>query len=308
MARHLDKLAQPIKELERMRHLPDFIIIGAMKCATSTLHEQLAAQPGFHMSDPKEPYFFSDDPVYAKGMDWYGDLFSGASDTDLCGESTTHYTKLPTYPNTIARMREHVPNAKLIYMMRHPIDRLVSQFIHQWTEREITVEIDEAIDKHPELIAYSRYSYQLAPFFETYGKENVLPIFLPRFKAHGQLELERVCAYLNYSNQPTWRTDSDGQNVSSERMRVSPIRDMIVNAPFISAVRKNLVPQAVRDQIKSLWRMEKRPDLSAESREKLTAVFDKDLAVLGSWLNNELTCENFQQTTRDTTLDWVERP
>ena len=61
-----------------MSRLPDFIVMGAMKCATSTLHEQLAAQPGFFMSKPKEPNFFSDDEIYARGLDWYRSLFAGS--------------------------------------------------------------------------------------------------------------------------------------------------------------------------------------------------------------------------------------
>ena len=58
-----------------LKRVPDFIIIGAMKCMTSTLHEQLAAQPGIQMSMPKEPCYFSDDAVYARGPEWYASLF-----------------------------------------------------------------------------------------------------------------------------------------------------------------------------------------------------------------------------------------
>jgi len=73
---------------------PDFIIIGAMKSATSTLHEQLALQPDFFMSTPKEPFYFSDDEVFSRGREWYLNLFSNAEPNQLCGESSTHYTKL----------------------------------------------------------------------------------------------------------------------------------------------------------------------------------------------------------------------
>ena len=84
-----------------MNKLPDFVIIGAMKCATSSLHDQLAQQPGIFMSELKEPNFFSNDEQYAKGIDWYLSNFRDAYPDELLGESSTHYTKLPTYPNTI---------------------------------------------------------------------------------------------------------------------------------------------------------------------------------------------------------------
>src|SRR5690349_17383952 len=116
-----------------MSRPPDFVIIGAMKCATTTLHEQLARQPGIFMSRPKEPNFFSDDEVYARGLDWYRSLFDGAGDSALCGESSTHYTKLPSYPETVGRMARALPRPRLIYVMGHPVDRLISHFVHEVT-------------------------------------------------------------------------------------------------------------------------------------------------------------------------------
>ena len=58
---------------------PDFIIIGAMKCGTSTLAAQLACQDGVFLTTPKEPNFFSDDEIYARGHGWYRSLFAAAA-------------------------------------------------------------------------------------------------------------------------------------------------------------------------------------------------------------------------------------
>ena len=60
--------------------LPDFVIIGAMKCGTSTLAAQLGAQDGVFMTTPKEPNFFSDDAVFAQGLPWYESLFEAAAE------------------------------------------------------------------------------------------------------------------------------------------------------------------------------------------------------------------------------------
>ena len=103
---------------------PDFMIIGAMKSATSTLHEQLAATPGFFMSRPKEPNFFSDDSQWSRGLDWYAGLFATAPPGALRGESSTHYTKLPTHPHTLERLAASVRTRRFVYVMRHPVDRL----------------------------------------------------------------------------------------------------------------------------------------------------------------------------------------
>lgn len=285
--------------------LPDFIIIGAMKCATSTLHEQLAQQPGIVMSTPKEPYFFSNDEVWQRGMAWYASLFEHASEDALCGESSTHYTKLPTYPHTVARMREHLPpDVKFIYIMRHPIDRLVSQYIHEWTERVVSTPIDEAIDLHPELIEYSRYAMQLEPYLEAFGRERVLPVFFDRLASHPQDELERVCRFIGYRGLPRWDETLSEQNVSSQRLRKSAWRDFFVDLPGLRAVRRTLVPQAVRDRVKQFWSMKERPQLSPENRRRLEATFDADLARLGRWFGLELRCENFKAVAREAVPQW----
>jgi hypothetical protein len=121
-----------------MGGLPDFVIIGAMKSATTTLHEQLAAQAGIFMSEPKEPNFFSDEENWAKGMGWYRGLFEGAGDALLTGESSTHYTKLPDYPSALPRIRERLPDAKFIYVMRHPMQRLLlTTLTNGWSVQSI---------------------------------------------------------------------------------------------------------------------------------------------------------------------------
>ena len=287
-----------------MNRWPDFVVMGAMKSATSTLHEQLSEQHGFFMSEEKEPNFFSNDDIYAKGLDWYASLFANAVPGDLCGESSTHYTKLPTYPHTSARMKAALPQLKLIYMMRHPIDRLISHYLHEQFEWRMQVPIEEAVDKHPELISYGCYSLQLDPFLEAYGAENILLIFFERFVLKGQEELERVCRFVGSQRQPRWAEDLKASNVSSQRMRASYLRDTIVNAPVLRTIRKRLVPKAWRDRVKRLWQIRQRPQLSSTLVQRLEEVFDADLARLGRWLNIELSCRTFHELAKSTVPTW----
>lgn len=286
--------------------LPDFLIIGAMKCATSTLHEQLARQPGLFMSTPKEPNFFSNDEEWTRGMTWYRGLFADAKPGDICGESSTHYSKLPTYPLTIDRMRKSLPrDVKIIYMMRHPIERLISQYIHEWTQRFVSGTIDEALDTNPEMIAYSRFAMQLQPFIDILGRGNILPLYFEHFTSHQQQTLERVCAFIGYAGQPKWDHTLGEQNVSSERMRTSPWRDAIAKFPGMTTLRRNLVPRAWRERVKSAWMMKERPELSEASLKRLREVFDADLAILGRWLGNDcLTCDTFKRIAKTGHPTW----
>lgn len=284
--------------------LPDFVIIGAMKCATSTLHDQLALQPGFFMSEPKEPNFFSDDAEYARGLDWYAGLFQNAAANDLCGESSTHYTKLHTHPKTLERMRAVLPRVKLIYVMRHPIERLISQYVHEWSENRVRGTIDEAVEQYPPLVDYSRYSMQIAPYIEVYGRENILPVFFERMTRHPQDTLERVGRFLGYTGNVCWQQDLGARNQGAERLRKSRLRDALVHAPLLSTIRKKLVPTAWRDWVKGFWQMRDKPRLAPETEARLRAVFDEDLEQLGRSLGVSLRCDNFREATTATALEW----
>lgn len=287
-----------------MNKLPDFIIIGAMKCATSSLHEQLAQQPGIFMSELKEPNFFSNDEQYAKGMDWYLSHFQDASPTDLCGESSTHYTKLPTYPQTIERLQKYLPQAKFIYVMRHPIDRLISQYIHEWSQRVISVDINQAIYQHPELIEYSLYTKQLTPYFEAFEQEKVLPVFFEEMLTNSQEELERICQFIGYKSQAKWDNELAASNVSNQRMIKSKWRDLLVETPGLKQLRRWFIPKGFRDWVKTFWTIKQKPELSSENIHYLENIFNEDLAILGNWLGIELSCNNFKQTAKQVSPNW----
>ncbi|MGD9973170.1 MAG: sulfotransferase [Desulfatirhabdiaceae bacterium] len=280
-----------------IRRKPHFLIIGAMKSATSTLHDQLAMQPGLFMSTPKEPNFFSNDEIYVNGMAWYTGLFDGAPDGAICGESSTHYTKLPTYPHTLSRMQAHLPDARLIYVMRHPVDRLISHYIHEWTQGVISTDINSAIHRHTELIDYSRYSFQIDPFLKAYGPDRVLPVFFDRLTARAQAELERVAQFIGYGQKPLWQETLQAANVSRDRLRVSPLRDAIVDHPLATVIRRKLVPKTVREWVKQFWQMKKRPQIREDRLQGLKAVFDADLHILGEKMGLRLTCDTFRQMT-----------
>lgn len=269
--------------------LPDFVIIGAMKCGTSTLHAQLAAQPQFFMSEPKEPNFFSDGNVYAKGEDWYRGLFAAAPAGAIKGESSTHYTKLPTYPHTVDRLAALIPDAKFVYVIRDPIDRLVSQYIHEWTQGVITRPIDEAIEQHPELTLYSRYAYQIEPWIGRFGRDRFLIVQFEAMTKQPDPELKRIAKFLGAEGEVAWKDDLEAQNVSAERIRRFPGYSLIVDNPVATFLRRSLVPQSLRDRVKSNLQMRDRPALTAERTKALEEIFSRDLSRLNALTGTDLS-------------------
>lgn len=260
--------------------LPDFIILGAMKCGTSTMAAQLGAQPGLFMTDPKEPNFFSDDPVFARGMGWYQNLFADAAPDDLKGEASTHYTKLPTYPETLARMSQVLTAPRLVYMIRDPLARAVSHYIHEWTMGVITDPLDAALDSHPELISYGCYARQIAPYVDHYGAENILVLSLEDMDRAPQDSLQRVCDFIGYTAPPVWIEEKARTNASSERIRRLPLHGLLIDNVIAQTLRRALVPQALRDRIRQSRQMTRRPTLSPSNVARLQQVFAEDHAHL----------------------------
>lgn len=275
-----------------------------MKCATSTLHDQLGAHPELFMSTPKEPNFFSDDAIYARGLDWYESLFRGASRAQLCGESSTHYTKLPTHPDAAARLADAIPQARILYIVRHPIDRIVSQYIHEWSQRDVTEPIDRALEKHERFAAYSCYAMQLRPYLERFGAARVQLVFFERLRAEPQRELDRIADFLQLPGRLEWQSERAARNRSKERMRHSSLRDALVDAPLLAALRQRLVPKSVRNRIRNYWQMTDRPELGEATRAALEVRLDAELAELGEWLGVPLDCGNFEATAAATIGDW----
>ena len=87
---------------------PDFLVIGAMKCGTTSLYRYLRAHPQIQMAEPKELHFFSEPEVWARGWDWYEQRFPvREAATVAVGEASTSYTKYPQYPN-VAELRSQL--------------------------------------------------------------------------------------------------------------------------------------------------------------------------------------------------------
>ena len=120
------------------RHEPDFLIIGAAKCGTTSLYNYLIEHPDVAGAAAKELRFF--DVKFHKGWDWYLAQFPQRGVAQLAGESSPNYIFDPSVP---ARVKAALPNAKLIVMLRNPVDRAYSQYTFRTRRLETASFTDE---------------------------------------------------------------------------------------------------------------------------------------------------------------------
>ncbi|MFW6075582.1 MAG: sulfotransferase family protein [Chloroflexota bacterium] len=176
---------------------PNLFIIGAAKSGTTSLHHALSSHPAIFMSTPKEPGFFVPEmDYYPKSEDWYLSLFEDAGQAEIIGESSTHYTKLPTFQGVPERIAAYCESPRFLYLMRDPIDRIVSQYWHGIRQFEEKRPLAKAVREDPEFVAFSDYKMQLEPYFDVFGRDRVLVLTFEELTGSPDDTLRRVLTWL----------------------------------------------------------------------------------------------------------------
>lgn len=107
--------------------LPNVVVIGAMKSGTTSLRHYLSAHPRIALA-PGGLNFFIEERNWNKGLAWYESHFD--ADADVFCDASPRYANFPIHQGVAARMADLIPGARLLYLVRHPIDRLVSHYCH----------------------------------------------------------------------------------------------------------------------------------------------------------------------------------
>jgi len=184
-----------------MNHLPDFLIIGAARCGTSSLHANLARHPRIKPPNPlafkqfasnyKEIHFFDKTVKFNKGSDFYRSFFVGPPQQFYYFESTPNYLYQPKVP---ARVKALLPDAKFIVMLRNPVDRAWSHFSN-WQKK---CGWPESIlyDPHSEILKKGIYHEQLARWFEHFDRKQFFIIRSEDFFANERHVIKKTLEFL----------------------------------------------------------------------------------------------------------------
>lgn len=151
--------------------LPQFLMIGASKAGTTSMHYYLGQHPEISMSYPKETNFFTrEDYLEPDALAWYASCFSGPD--GVRGDASPKYTHFPRFEHVPERIATLVPDAKLIFLVRDPIERAESHYYHNYFNRSESRDIDEVFaalqDGDYPLVVASKYGMQLdqyLPYF-----------------------------------------------------------------------------------------------------------------------------------------------
>ncbi len=230
--------------------LPDFIIIGATRCGTTSIYSYLRRHPMIYMPPVKEPRFFNYE--YERGDEWYRSLFRDGCNAQVRGEATTSYTHWPHVVDVPERMSRLVPNVKLIYIMRHPVERTYSHYIvYAWSQLSLTLE--EALVRDPVIVEASMYIRQIVQFLRYFSREQSLCLIYDDFKNHPSEILGKIQRFVGVDEidvMAKGRIVAEVGQAYGRRPRVSREFRAVGRVPIVSKVIHS-VPKSWRTKVYS---------------------------------------------------------
>jgi Sulfotransferase family len=274
--------------------LPTFFIIGAPKAGTTSLHYYLDQHPQIHMSPTKEPHFFierEDVPGYVArhvtDLADYERLFE--SSAAVRGEASPSYAEYPRYRGAPERISALIPDAKLIYMVRDPIDRTLSHYMHNVAVDGERRSLREALaDLQDPALPYtcaSLYAFQLERYLSHFPRKSILVVDQADLLQDRQTTLSEIFAFLSVEETFSSSRFDEKLGETGDRRMYPEYYMQAVKLVARSSLRR--LPRGLRRMLrrsvdKALWPAVSTPELDDDLRTQLTTLYAAETARLRS--------------------------
>lgn len=280
--------------------LPTFFIIGAAKTGTTSLHYYLSQHPEIQMSANKEPNFFSGPdngiPYPNKRVSDLGDYESLFDPTAVVrGEASVGYSNHPRRQGVPERIKELIPDAKFIYLVRDPVARTVSQYHYrvavEGERRSLREALSDLADPYSVYVCPSLYATQLELYQRHFEQERMLILEQADLLSDRRATLREIFAFLSVDDSVDSSRFEEELNTKGEQRIYPPgysrLRGPVVPAPL------RWIPRGVRQPIRrSLERAFMHPvetsKLDDETRGRLQELYAGEVNRL-----RELTGKSF---------------
>jgi hypothetical protein len=255
--------------------IPRFaLIIGAQKAGTTSLFHYLAEHPQIAACSIKEPFFFSKDEIWARGLDWYNGLWDWNPEIHRYAvEGSTDYSYSGKAPATVDRIRSVDAEFRFLFVVRNPFDRIESHFGHAyragWDGRHMT--IDEAIDRRSWLLERSMYARQLDPYRERFGRDRIHVIDFARLVSSPAGVLRKIAEFLDIDPPPETGGSARVYNPGRGRKMEHPLFVRIRKNRFALRTLRSAVPDRLQTWLRGRMSGGPAPTfrLSPDSRRRI---------------------------------------
>ena len=266
--------------------LPDFVVIGAVKAATSWLRKQLQVNPAIFMPSGEPHYFTSE---YDRGEDHYRSLFANAHEgATRFGEKSADYL---AHPRAAQRLAGLLPDARLIVQLRNPIERAYSDYKMLYRRGTVTGMPEEYLtsldNPQPRFLQDGLYAGHIARWMDLFPAENIHVFLYDDVKQDPRGTIERVSAHIGVD--PVFDPELAGrrQNDSTRSFLPLPVRKAL--APF----KQSVAPLRGKPWFEAARALLAKPitypALSPELRKRLEGFYAEDISRLERMLNRDLS-------------------
>jgi len=279
----------------------DFFIVGAPKAGTTSLYHYLSEHPQVEMSSQKEPDYFSDKAINEQGMYYtknrvnslakYESLFV-QKESVVYGEASVSYL---FYENVAEDIKKYNPNAKIIIMLRNPIERAFSHYLMDYRLGLISDSFENVLAKkskhknahlfYQQYIEVSKYSKQIQRYLDFFKKDSILFIDYEDFKINVSRTVDQVYNFLHISTE--FAADINTKHNTFTMPKNKVIR-LIYSFVFLRKILAFLFPTYLVKNIRVLlFKSDKKPELLKETRSLLKRIFNDDIKNLEEILSKD---------------------
>lgn len=296
----------------RSKSLPNFLIIGAQKAGTTAISHYLELHPQIYMSPIKEPGFFDfeDHPPDFKGprdqvlyastlskLDDYVKLFDGVTDEVAIGEATTWYLYSQRAPY---RIKHHVPEAKLIAILRNPVDRAFSAYMHAVRDDREHLDFEAALEAEDQRIAdgweylwhyksIGQYSKQLSHYFSIFDANQIRVYLYEDLCNNPEGLLKDIFGYLGVDS--TFQPEVFTRLNLSGKKKSQALDALLKDSNPVKRFLKPLIPVKLRKQMANRARVfnSAQSECPQVIRKKLMKDFREEVLTLQELINRDLS-------------------
>jgi hypothetical protein len=272
--------------------LPNLLVIGAGKCGTTSLHRYLGNHPQIHMSELKELRFFQD-PECLDQLDRYATFFNG--DAQVRGESSPTYTAYPRATGVPERIRAAIPDVKLIYLVRDPVERTIALHVQRQTHGidlpNLGTALGDGADPYNEYVAPSRYAMQLERYLRLFPREQIQVIDQADLRHRRRETLRDVFRFLDV-DENFWSPSYEAvHNPAESKVRWTPTSRRLSDSRVADLIRRTIPPAPRRALFAPVKRATTRrvdqPVLDHRTRRLLHETYKPDVERLRELTGNE---------------------
>jgi hypothetical protein len=289
-----DRKSRWRKRRKRHAQLPNLIIIGGLKCGTTSIHHYLGLHPEIQMSKPKELNFFVEELNWDLGLDWYASRFDDRF--KVRGESSPHYTNLPRFDGAAERIKQNCPDARLLYMVRDPIKRILSHWVHATGAGYETGDLVEVLSQpDTSYMNRSKYWMQLQPYLERFDRSQIAIITQEELQSEREETMRKAFAFAGVDETFTSEQfDREWEKSSAKQGDKYQFMEKLIKLPGFRSFDRNFdrLPESMR------WVVEKvvhdpekppapKPKLPDDLFETVRGHFIEDVAELQKFAGRE---------------------